>query len=108
MEYVRLGRSGLKVSRISLGTMNFGDKTNSKDSYKIISYAISSGINLIDTANRYGKPKGEGITESLIGNWLKSNRHHRRKIILCSKVHNPMGSHVNDRGLSAYHIKQAC
>ena len=67
MEYKHLGRSGLKVSRLCLGTMNFGPYTNEEDSYKIMDHAIELGINFFDTANVYGWDKGKGLTEEIIG-----------------------------------------
>ena len=70
MEYVRLGRSGLKVSRLCLGTMNFGPHTSEADSFAIMDRALEHGINFFDTANVYGWKVGEGITEKIIGRWL--------------------------------------
>ncbi len=107
MEYTHLGRTGLQVSRICLGTMNFGQFTTEADSFKIMDKALELGINFFDTANVYGWDKGVGLTESIIGNWLaQGNR--RDKIVLATKVHGKMGEGVNDRKLSAYHIRKAC
>ncbi|MCF7802627.1 MAG: aldo/keto reductase [Candidatus Marinimicrobia bacterium] len=108
MEYTYLGRSGLQISRLALGTMNLGDYTSKTESIAIMDNAFGSGINFIDTANRYGNPKGDGITETIIGDWLSENPGKREKIVLATKLHNPMGDGPNDRGLSAYHIKKAC
>lgn len=107
MQYTNLGRSGLKVSRLCLGTMNFGPYTSDEDSFKIMDEAINMGINFFDTANVYGWEKGAGYTEELIGRWL-SQGGRRDKIVLATKVYGKMGEGVNDRGLSAYHIKRAC
>ena len=107
MQYTVLGRSGLKVSRLVLGTMNFGDVTSEADSFAIMDRALELGINVIDTANRYGRPKGEGLTESIIGRWLAQGGR-RERIVLATKLRNPMGSGPNDQGLSAYHIRRAC
>ena len=107
MQYANLGRSGLKVSRLCLGTMNFGPYTSDEDSFKIMDEAINMGINFFDTANVYGWEKGAGYTEELIGRWL-SQGGRRDKIVLATKVYGKMGEGVNDRGLSAYHIKRAC
>jgi aryl-alcohol dehydrogenase-like predicted oxidoreductase len=108
MEYTHLGRTGLQVSRLCLGTMNLGDVTGESESFAILDHALEVGINFVDTANRYGRPKGEGITESIIGRWLAGGNRRRERIVLATKLRNPMGPGVNERGLSAYHIRQAC
>ncbi|MBN1976207.1 MAG: aldo/keto reductase [Anaerolineae bacterium] len=108
MEYTHLGRTGLNVSRICLGTMNFGPQTDEKDSFAIMDRALELGINFFDTANVYGWKKGEGVTEQIIGRWLAQGGGGREKIVLATKVYNEMGDGPNDRGLSAYHIRQAC
>jgi aryl-alcohol dehydrogenase-like predicted oxidoreductase len=108
MEYTNLGRSGLKVSRLCLGTMNFGPKTSEDDSYKIMDKAVDLGINFFDTANVYGWKTGEGITEHIIGRWLAQGKGMRERIVLATKVYGKMGDWPNQRGLSAYHIRQAC
>ncbi len=108
MQYSKLGRSGLLVSRLCLGTMNFGAITPEKDSYKIMNRALELGINFFDTANVYGGKMGAGITEKIIGKWLEENKERRDKIVLATKVYGEMGKWVNERYLSAYHIKKAC
>lgn len=108
MEYVNLGRSGLKVSRFCLGTMNFGPQTTEEDSYKIMDRALELGINFFDTANVYGWKLGEGVTEQIIGRWLAQGGGRREKIVLATKVFGRMGEGPNDRRLSAYHIMRAC
>ncbi len=70
MEFTQLGRSGLKVSRLCLGTMNFGWKTSEPDSFAIMDRAHASAINFFDTANVYGHSRGEGRTEQIIGRWF--------------------------------------
>ncbi len=107
MEYVRLGRTGLKVSRICLGTMNFGPYTTEADSYAIMDHALELGINFFDTANVYGRKIGEGVTEQIIGRWLAQGVGRRNQIVLASKVYGRMGEGMNERRLSAYHIRQA-
>lgn len=107
MEYIKLGRSGLKVSRICLGTMNFGPFTNEEDSHRIMDLALELGINFFDTANVYGWELGAGITEKIIGNWLEKSGK-RDKVILATKLYGKMGNDVNDQRLSAFHIKKAC
>jgi aryl-alcohol dehydrogenase-like predicted oxidoreductase len=108
MQYTQLGRTGLKVSRLCLGTMNLGDFTSEADSAAIMDRALGLGINFFDTANRYGNPKGKGITEEIIGRWLAQGGGRRERIVLATKLRNPMGPGVNDQGMSAYHIRQAC
>jgi aryl-alcohol dehydrogenase-like predicted oxidoreductase len=108
MDYTYLGRTGLKVSRFCLGTMNFGPQTSEEDSHAIMDRALELGINFFDTANVYGHKKGEGVTEQIIGRWLAQGGGRREKIVLATKVYNEMGNGPNDRGLSAYHIRQAC
>lgn len=108
MEYRHLGRSGLLVSPICLGTMNFGPHTNEEDSFKIMDTALELGINFFDTANVYGWKIGEGITENIIGRWLAQGGHRREKIVLATKVYGKMGEGPNDRRLSAYQIMHAC
>lgn len=108
MEYVHLGRTGLKVSRLCLGTMNFGPYTDEEDSFKIMNRALELGINFFDTANVYGWEKGAGVTEQIIGKWLTENKSRRDKIVLATKVYGKMGEGPNDSKLSAYHIKKAC
>jgi len=109
MEYVHLGRTGLKVSRYCLGTMNFGTETSEKDSFTIMDRALEGGINFFDTANVYGWKIGEGITEKIIGRWLAQGGGGRReKIVLATKVYGKMGEWPNEQHLSAYHIKRAC
>jgi aryl-alcohol dehydrogenase-like predicted oxidoreductase len=108
MEYTQLGRTGLKVSRLCLGTMNFGPQTSEADSFKIMDRALELGINFFDTANVYGWKLGEGITEQIIGRWLAQGGGRRDQIVLATKVYNAMGERPNERGLSAYHIRKAC
>src|SRR3989339_489753 len=111
MEYVNLGRSGLKVSRLCLGTMNFGPYTTEADSFKIMNRALELGINFFDTANVYGgieNPSGLGDTEKIIGNWLTEDKSRRDKIVLATKVYGRMGTAPNQSKLSAYHIRKAC
>jgi len=107
MKYTNLGRTGLNVSKICLGTMNFGTHTSESDSFKIMDRALDLGVNFFDTANVYGGSIGEGITEKIIGKWLAQGKR-RDKIVLATKVFGKMGEGVNDKGLSAYHIRKAC
>jgi len=107
MEYKYLGRTGLKVSNLCLGTMNFGPYTPEPDSHSIMDYALESGLNFFDTANVYGGDLGKGITEEIVGRWI-SNSGKRDQIVLATKVYGQMGNGINDARLSAYHIKKAC
>lgn len=104
MKYRDLGRTGVKVSELCLGCMNFGDKTNETDSIKIINSAINAGINFVDTANIYSR----GKSELIVGKALKQSRK-RRKIVLATKVH----GHMDDKdpnawGNSRRHIIEQC
>lgn len=108
MQYAHLGRSGVMVSKLCLGTMNFGPQTTETDSYAIMDYALENGINFFDTANAYGKVEGEGVTEQIIGRWLAQGGKRRENIVLATKVYGKMGPGVNDRRLSAYQIMRAC
>ncbi|GAG86274.1 unnamed protein product, partial [marine sediment metagenome] len=108
MKYKKLGRSGLEVSQLCLGTMNFGPHTTEPDSFSIMDKSLEFGINFFDTANVYGWKTGEGITENIIGRWLAQGGNRREQIVLATKVYGRMGDKQNQRGLSAYHIRQAC
>jgi aryl-alcohol dehydrogenase-like predicted oxidoreductase len=109
MQYARLGRTGLRVSRLCLGTMNFGPLTSEADSFAIMDRALDAGIDFFDTANVYGWKTGEGVTEQIIGRWLAQGGESRRnRIVLATKVYGKMGDGPNDRGLSAHHIRRAC
>ncbi len=108
MEYTRLGRTGLLVSRLCLGTMNFGPDTSEENSFAIMNRALELGINFFDTANTYGKQLGQGVTEQIIGRWLDQDRSRRDKIVLATKVYGRMGEWPNHSRLSAYHIRSAC
>ena len=108
MHYTHLGRSGLKVSRLCLGTMNFGPQTTEADSYKIMDRALDLGINFFDTANVYGWKLGEGVTEQIIVRWLAQGDNRRERVVVATKVFGRMGEWPNQSRLSALHIKRAC
>ena len=108
MKYRQLGRSGLRVSELCLGTMNFGPRTSERESFEILGEAVGRGINFIDTANQYGGRLGVGTTETILGKWFAQDTTRRDKLVLATKVHEPMSDDINDRGLSARHIRQAC
>ncbi len=109
MQYARLGRTGLKVSRICLGTMNFGWSADEATSFEIMDAAFDAGINFFDTADVYsrwveGNPGG--VSEEMIGRWVKA-RGRRRDVIIATKVRGPMWAGPNGQGLSRFHILQA-
>ncbi|HEX6948039.1 MAG TPA: aldo/keto reductase [Nitrospira sp.] len=108
MQYVQLGRSGVKVSRLCLGTMNFGPETSETDSFAIMDRALELGLNFFDTANVYGWKVGEGWTEQIIGRWFAQGGARRDKVVLATKVYGRMGDWPNQARLSALHIKRAC
>ncbi|UVO55297.1 aldo/keto reductase [Sphingomonas sp. SUN039] len=108
VKYRRLGRTALQVSELCLGTMNFGPRTDAQESHAILDAAVHLGINFVDTANQYGGELGIGTTETILGQWLIQDRARRDRIVLATKVHEPMSDDINDRGLSARHIVMAC
>ena len=120
MEYTHLGRSGLSVSRLCLGTMNFGPLTPPDDAHAIMDRAHELGINFFDTANRYGgwqSPPGQlatgdqphaGWTEEIIGDWFASGGGRRERTVLATKLFGAMGDWPNDGKLSALNIRRAC
>ena len=107
MEFTQLGRTGLKVSRVCLGTMNFGPETSEKDSFAIMDKALELGINFFDTANVYGWKTGEGLTEQIVGRWFAQGGGRRERVVIATKVYGNMGDWPNQSRLSALHIRQA-
>jgi len=110
MEYKKLGRTGLKVSPLCMGTMQFGWSVNEADTHRILSATFDSGINFIDTADIYSKwvdGNPGGVSETFIGNWMKQNKIPRDQIVLATKVRGEMGKGANDQGLSRAHIINA-
>ena len=108
MDYTHLGRTGLLVSPLSLGTMNFGPQTNEQDSFTIMDCALELGINFFDTANTYGWKLGEGVTEQIIGRWFAQGGGRREKVVLATKLYGSMGEWPNMNKLSALNIRRAC
>jgi aryl-alcohol dehydrogenase-like predicted oxidoreductase len=110
MEYATLGKTGMKVSRLCLGTMNFGPNTEEQEAFKIMDAAIDAGVNFFDTANVYGGLEHRGWTEEIIGRWFAQGGGRREKVILATKVYGEMQFPVVDpnenRGLSAYKIRR--
>jgi aryl-alcohol dehydrogenase-like predicted oxidoreductase len=108
MEYAQLGRSGLRVSKLCLGTMNLGKLVDDQNSFALLDAALDAGINFVDTADVYGGIGSRGKTEEIIGRWLAQGGGRREKIVLATKVYGKMGDGQNERGLSALHIRKAC
>ncbi len=100
MKYRRMGRSGLKVSEVCLGTMTFGHGTDEAEAKRMVDLSFDAGVNFFDTANAYA----EGQSETILGKALKGRR---RDAVVATKFFNPMGSGPNDSGMSRVHIMQA-
>ena len=107
MQYVHLGRTGLSVSRICLGTMNFGPVTSKEDSFAIMDSAHAHGINFFDSANVYGW-SDKGLTERIVGEWFAQGDGRRERTVLATKLYGDMGDWPNDGKLSALNIRRAC
>src|SRR3954470_2207541 len=107
MDYTHLGRTGLSVSRLCLGTMKFGPETTEDDSHAIMDRAIDLGINFFDTANVYGWKQGEGITEQIVGRWFAQGGERRDKTVIATKLYGGMSDWPNDTFLSARNIRKA-
>jgi aryl-alcohol dehydrogenase-like predicted oxidoreductase len=109
MDYNKLGRSNMTVSKICVGTMHFGPKATEEESHKILDRALDMGINFIDTANVYGGEAGRGRSEEIIGSWLASRPGVRDDIILATKVYHAMGDlgvAQSEAGFSAYKVRK--
>ncbi|PZE22231.1 aldo/keto reductase [Paenibacillus xerothermodurans] len=110
MKFTYLGKSGLKVSRLCLGTMNFGVDTDEQQAFRIMDAAVDAGINFFDTANVYGWGENAGRTEEIIGRWFAQGGGHREKVVLATKVygdmHDPADGPNREGGLSAYKIRR--
>ncbi|MFJ7194568.1 MULTISPECIES: aldo/keto reductase [unclassified Streptomyces] len=109
MEYTQLGRTGLKVGRLVLGTMNFGPQTNEVDSHAIMDAALDTGLNFFDTANMYGGVEHRGRTEEIIGTWFAKGGERRDRVVLATKVYGNMGGDAwpNHDRLSAVNIRRS-
>src|SRR5580700_8994549 len=95
MEYTHLGRTGLKVSRLCLGTMNWPWLTTAPEAYEVMDRALDAGINFFDTADVYGGKRGEGLTEQVVGHWFARGGGRREKVVLATKVYGDMGEWPN-------------
>jgi aryl-alcohol dehydrogenase-like predicted oxidoreductase len=107
MKFTHLGRSGLRVSRICLGTMNFGWITSEPDSFSIMDSAHDVGINFFDTANVYGRTAGKGATETIVGNWFAQGGGRRERTVIATKLYGDMDDWPNSGKLSALNIRRA-
>jgi aryl-alcohol dehydrogenase-like predicted oxidoreductase len=108
MEYTHVGHLGLVVSRLCLGTMNFGPHTDEGESHTLMDSALAHGINFFDTANVYGRHLGAGATEDIIGRWFAKGSGRRDKVVLATKVYGTMGDWPNEARLSKLAIRKAC
>jgi aryl-alcohol dehydrogenase-like predicted oxidoreductase len=108
LEYTHVGRLGLVVSRLCLGTMNFGPHTSEPDSHAIMDDAVAHGLNFFDTANVYGRHLGVGTSEEIIGRWFAKGGGRRDKVVLATKVYGQMGEWPNEGRLSKLGIRNAC
>jgi aryl-alcohol dehydrogenase-like predicted oxidoreductase len=108
MEYTHLGRTGLTVSRLCLGTMNFGQHTSEPDAHAIMDAAHDAGLNFFDTANGYGGPGHAGRTETILGTWFAQGGKRREKTVLATKLYGDMGETWPNSGkLSALNIRKS-
>jgi NDP-hexose 2,3-enoyl reductase len=108
MDYTHLGRSGVSVSRLCLGTMNFGAFTEPPAAHQIMDRALEQGINFFDTANTYGRPRAEGVTEQIVGDWFRARPGRRDQVVLATKLYGGKGEWPNDSLLSAVNIRRSC
>jgi aryl-alcohol dehydrogenase-like predicted oxidoreductase len=108
VDYTHLGRSGLRVSRLCLGTMNFGPVTSEDDSFAIMDRAHEVGINFFDTANVYGWGENKGLTESIVGNWFAQGGSRRERTVMATKLYADMDEWPNSGRVSALNIRRAC
>ena len=108
MQYTQLGRTGLQVSRLCLGTMNFGPETTEEDSFAIMDRAHEHGINFFDSANVYGWKMGEGVTEAIVGRWFAQGGGRRDKTVIATKLYGKMSDWPNGQGVNALTIRREC
>jgi aryl-alcohol dehydrogenase-like predicted oxidoreductase len=107
LRYTHLGRSGLTVSRLCLGTMNFGPQTEEADAHSVLDSAQEAGINFFDTANVYGGPGRRGWTEEILGRWFAKGGERRERTVLATKLYGTMTDRPNESKLSALNIRRA-
>jgi aryl-alcohol dehydrogenase-like predicted oxidoreductase len=110
MEYRNLGRTGIKVSELCLGTMQFGWTADEGEAFEVLSASLDAGINFLDTADvysRWAQGNPGGVAETIIGRWMKNSNIPRDNLVIATKVRGRMGEGPNDEGLSRAHIMQA-
>ena len=95
MQYTQLGRTGLEVSRLCLGTMNFGPYASERESFEIMDRALAQGVNFFDSADVYGAKQGAGITEQIVGRWFRQRKGSREQVVVATKVYGRMGPKPN-------------
>jgi NDP-hexose 2,3-enoyl reductase len=103
-----LGRTGLRISRLVLGTVNFGGRVDEPEARRLMDHAVACGVTAIDTADIYGWRVHQGYTEEVIGRWLRCRPGRREEVVLATKVGNRFGGGPHDEGLSARHVLAAC
>lgn len=108
MEYVNLGRTGAVVSKLCLGTMNFGPFTSEEDAFRIMDHALELDINFFDTADVYGQSAGKGATERILGRWFAQGGGRREKVVLASKFYGETDPWPNNSKVSALYMRRAC
>jgi NDP-hexose 2,3-enoyl reductase len=108
MDYIHLGRAGLLVSRLCLGTLAFGTSTSKEDSFAVMDRALEHGLNFFDTSDVYGFQEGNDWSENIIGHWFAQGGGRRERVVVATKVYQPQGAWPNEKGLSALHIRRAC
>jgi aryl-alcohol dehydrogenase-like predicted oxidoreductase len=108
MQYTNLGRTGLKVSRLCLGTMNFGPETPENEAFRIMDRALELGINFFDTANVYSRPSPKGTSETIIGKWFAQGGGRREKVVLATKLFGEMDPWPNNSRFSLLAIRTSC
>lgn len=103
-----LGRAGLEISRLALGTVNFGGRVEEPEAHALLDHALERGINVVDTANMYGWRVHKGYTEEVVGRWLAARPGRREEVVIATKVGNEMAPGRNQSGLSVRHVVAAC
>src|ERR1700760_3336131 len=106
--YTHLGRTGLEISRVGCGTVNFGGRVDEPEARELLDHALDIGINFIDPADVYGWRAYKGYTEEVVGRWLSADPARRDQVVLATKVGNEMSPAPNAGGLSARHIIAGC
>ena len=109
MQYAKLGRSNMSVSKICIGTMHFGGYTPEDEAFRIMDKALEMGINFFDTANVYGGKSGRGASEEIIGRWFQQGKGRRDRVVLATKVYGNMTDNPGpneEHGVSSYKVRR--